>query len=390
MRILPIRFEVTAAHGRVLVGLWWQCLGGVVAAGAVVGACSGSPSQQSELPAADLPADRFETDYPSNAGFGRAHPPAGTFVDLSAGAFHTCGVRTGGELLCWGADYIAIPGGRFVRVDTWESGVVRNMCAVAVDASAVCTSKNVLDPERSNEFGQADAPEGDFVDVSVAERFSCGLRTDGSAQCWGDNGSVPQDEWVPRDRWPDGALDVPEGPFVEVHAGHPPCALRPSGEFVCWSDHAYESLSSHSAVDRRLAIWDERLARASPGWGINYWRGPVEREPIEYVCGIRPDSTLVCTACCREDPPEGEFLQVDHTAGPPCALRADQSIVCWNPSGAPEFDVLADPPEGEFTQIAVGAYHACAIRVGGTVACWGENSDKPLERHCAPDAPCPD
>ena len=26
-----------------------------------------------------------------------------------------------------------------------------------------------------------------IVDVSVAERFSCGLRTDGSAQCWGDN-----------------------------------------------------------------------------------------------------------------------------------------------------------------------------------------------------------
>ena len=309
---------------------------------------------------------------------GRVDPPGGTFADLSASLFSTCGVRTDGELLCWGDDFGDPPVGEFMRVDIWDRGRgVTNGCAVAVDASVVCWSENILDPQRSNEFGQADAPEEDFVDVSVAERFSCGLRTDGSAQCWGDN-SGDRRTGSDLNRWPDGALEVPEGPFVEVHAGHPPCALRPSGELVCWSDHAWKVFRS-----RNESFFGERLARASPGWGVRVFWGPVWRRPGAYVCGVRPDSTLVCTACCHEDPPAGEFLQVDHTAGPPCALRADRSIVCWNPSGEPEWDVLADPPEGEFTQIAVGVHHACAIRVDGTVACWGANNgDVPIWGGC--------
>ena len=75
---------------------------------------------------------------------------------------------------------------------------------------------------------------------------------------------------------------------------------------------------------------------------------------------------------------------MDHTSGPPCALRMDRTIVCWNPGGEPELDVLTQPPEGEFTDIAVGAYHACAIRVDGAVACWGENSNRPDPLHAKP------
>ena len=72
-------------------------------------------------------------------------------------------------------------------------------------------------------------------------------------------------------------------------------------------------------------------------------------------------------------------MQVDHSAGPPCGLRTDRTIVCWNPDGHPLWDELLNPPRGEFTDIAVGTYHACAIRVDGTVACWGENSNEPRE-----------
>ena len=105
--------------------------------------------------------------------------------------------------------------------------------------------------------------------------------------------------------------------------------------------------------------------------------------PRAYVCGIRADATLICTPTNHgAEPPGGEFLQVDHYMGPPCALRTDRTIVCWDPHGHPSWDVLVDPPKGEFSHIAVGAHHACAIRVDGTVACWGENSEKPRRPYC--------
>ncbi len=154
-----------------------------------------------------------------------------------------------------------------------------------------------------------------------------------------------------------------------MEAGRPPCGLRTSGEFVCWSSDAHDVLwqQGHS-------FWDERFVSVSPGWGFLFWKAPIHRKPPVYVCGIRLDSTLTCS---WGGTPVGGFVQVDHSLGPPCALRTDRTIVCWNPDGHRLWDVLLDPPRGEFTQISVGAYHACAIRVDGTVACWGDNSDRP-------------
>ena len=35
---------------------------------------------------------------------GQATPPGGEFVSVSAGVWHTCGVRTDGSVECWGDD----------------------------------------------------------------------------------------------------------------------------------------------------------------------------------------------------------------------------------------------------------------------------------------------
>ena len=374
-----------------MIGVWlrWAAVGLFVGAVAVV-AFQGPAGRYSDL--------RYTVDYPSNPGYGRADPPEGTFVDLSAGAFRTCGVRTSGEIECWGDDYDNPspscrhvrprrgeveclgdypPAGRFVKVDIWEMHSAGNACAVAADASVQCwstfrTGHNLRVFGHNNDFGQDHPPAGAFVDVSVAERFACGLRTDGSVVCWGDNAGENYSSTHQSNKFgPAGALEVPEGPFVEADAGRPPCGLRTDGEFACWSSYARRVLRQ-----QRHPFWDERFVSVSPGWGFNYWRGPVHLTPQPYVCGIRLDSTLTCSF--RGGTPVGGFVQVDHSAGPPCALRADRTIVCWNPDGHPLWDALLNPPHGQFTHIAVGAYHACAIRVDGIVACWGENSSKPL------------
>ena len=61
------------------------------------------------------------------------------FASVSAGWFHTCGVRTDGSVECWG----------------W------------------------------NVVGQATSPSGEFASVSAGNQHTCGVRTDGSVECWG-------------------------------------------------------------------------------------------------------------------------------------------------------------------------------------------------------------
>ncbi len=61
-----------------------------------------------------------------------------------------CGIKTTGELFCWG----------------------------------------------DNGIGQASPPSGVFRQVSAGGDFACGLKADGTIQCWGNS--------------EDGKLDVPE------------------------------------------------------------------------------------------------------------------------------------------------------------------------------------
>ena len=69
--------------------------------------------------------------------------------------------------------------------------------------------------------GQTDAPSGQFNAVSAGGNHTCGLRTNNTITCWGDNAH--------------GQTDAPSGQFNTVSAGglHT-CGLRTDGTITCW------------------------------------------------------------------------------------------------------------------------------------------------------------
>ena len=76
----------------------------------------------------------------ANNEFGQTTPPDGSFVAISAGLHHSCGLRENGDAVCWG----------------W------------------------------NHEGQATDVAGEnFVTISAGDNFTCGLRKDGTRMCWG-------------------------------------------------------------------------------------------------------------------------------------------------------------------------------------------------------------
>ena len=81
----------------------------------------------------------------------------------------------------------------FVSVDTGYD----HSCGVRTDGTIQCWG--------SNELGQSASPSGRFTSVSVGQHFSCGIRADRTLACWGSSN--------------DGLAEPPSGTFSSVSAG---------------------------------------------------------------------------------------------------------------------------------------------------------------------------
>src|SRR5215211_1091408 len=55
-------------------------------------------------------------------------------------------------------------------------------------------------------------------------------------------------------------------------------------------------------------------------------------------------------------------------AGYTCAIKSDDSIVCWGTGSS----VQPGSQAGAFAAVSAGTYHACAIRFDGSLRCWGD------------------
>ncbi len=119
-----------------------------------------------------------------------------SFVSVSVGDSHNCGVRSGGSVACWGyngSERATPPQGSFVSVSAGSD----HTCGVMSNASVVCWGED--------QYRQATPSEGSFVSVGAGEYRTCGKGIDGSVACWGDDTYAQS--------------TPPEGSFVSVGAG---------------------------------------------------------------------------------------------------------------------------------------------------------------------------
>lgn len=169
---------------------------------------------------------------------------------LSAGQGHTCGIRGGGRLFCWG------------RNTTGQLGIG--------------------DPALN--FGAPQPVPGveDWRRVSLAQDGSCGVRTDGSLWCWGDNHSGQLGAIGSQSSVPARAADDADWTDIDTGTFHS-CGLRAGGRLFCWGRN----------VEGQLALGT--------------------RSPAEPITAVEPEQTF-------SEVQVGRF----HT----CALRADGRSFC--------------------------------------------------------------
>jgi hypothetical protein len=251
-------------------------------------------------------------------------PEPARFTQITAGADHTCGLRSDGSATCWGRDasgQAEPPAGAFTQIDAGSN----HTCGLRDDATAACWG--------SNYNAVTMPPAGAFLRLTSGRGHACGLRGDGAAVCWGFNQY--------------GQTNAPAGVFVQLEAGQlHTCGLRGDGTVVCWGDPG--------------------LGDTMPPQGAFTQLAPGAR------CGLRVDGSAVCwgySDAGQTTPPAGAFTQLAG-AGPVCGLRSDGTAVCWGLNHAGQ----ATPPAGAFTHLDVGGSHSCGLRGDETAVCWGDNS----------------
>ena len=120
--------------------------------------------------------------------------PDGAFVAVAAGGSHSCGLRTDGTVACWGRD----------------SPELLQALSEALGGLLEAPS------------GLLEAPSGAFSAIAASRNQTCGLRTDGQAECWGIGGH---------------RSFAVAGPLTSIVGGIDyVCGLRPDGAVVCWGD----------------------------------------------------------------------------------------------------------------------------------------------------------
>ena len=263
-----------------------------------------------------------------------SEPPPGPepvrWVDVRLD-FASCALTNRGHVRCWGdrRDGFGIPEAPFEPED--------DIVAISL-GTALCalSSQGVLRCLGRSDEGFPTRVEG-VAAVACGFGSGCYLRVDGSADCWGFEGSTP-----------------PPEVFTKVTSG----GMQAAG----------------LTEDGRLLQWGERLFRGLND-GVSYRDVEVASDLV--LCGHRADDgALDCVGDHAENAPtEAVHRLFPANSGGMCAeLEANGQVVCWaRDDFMTGVDPIADVPPGiDFITVAPDFVGACGLTTEHEIVCWGE------------------
>ncbi|MCE7983053.1 MAG: RCC1 repeat-containing protein [Caldilinea sp. CFX5] len=358
------------------------------------------------------------TDLATAAGLVNA--AATPFAALVAGDEHSCGLTTGGAVLCWGAngDGQAGDGSPFayrppVAVFGLPSGVLMlaangsHSCALQNSGGVVCWGNN-----SAGQLGDGGVTErrmpvavtglAEVVKaITAGGGHSCAILQSGGVQCWGRNGNGQLGNGANANQTTAVAVTGLAGPVTALAAGaNHTCALLQSGAIQCWGDNANGQLGNQTTVSRNVPT--AVIGLAGPAKGI--------AAGLDHTCAILNDGRLQCWGdnargqlgdSTREDKSSPVLVNnlrdviATVAAGRfhTCALAIDGDLYCWGTNnrgqlGTGTVDSSRAPLRvvgvpGDAVALTAGLDHACALFKNNLAYCWGSNRSRQLGR----DAP---
>jgi alpha-tubulin suppressor-like RCC1 family protein len=307
-------------------------------------------------------------------------------VDLAAGHEHTCALRSGGEIVCWGKnEYGQLGDGTagLPQAAPVKVAGINDATAIAAGAAHTCAVRpdrvSCWGLNRNGQLGDGTMTTSptpvdvrdltDAIEVALGFEHSCARRANGEVLCWGsaDSGAIALSG--PPRASPERIADVSNA--AALTAGHMhTCALRVGGTVSCWGRNQ-----------------NGELGDGAGGGSTSQSSRPVAVRDLRDAVQVEAVGTALVTA---------------HT----CARRSAGQLSCWGNNdcgqlgtGAVTARPLTAPAPvtvvDDVAEVTVGALHTCARRrLTGEVLCWGCNAHGqlgagPAIRQRAEAAPVP-
>lgn len=282
-------------------------------------------------------------------------------VAIGAGANHTCVVRQGGKLSCWGFNYSG-------QLGTGDN--LKHSSPVDITAAT------------------------DVVAVAGGFTSTCVIHTDKTASCWGSNtnGQLGDGTKTSSNK-PVKVKDLAGVVAIAIGSVHA-CALVEAAGVYCWGDNTKGQLgganTEASLVPRQVGGVTEPVeiaasasftcARQRDGrvvcWGVNDQGQLGNGAP-----NPNPNPSPILVASLTDAVSLAAGLQ--HA----CAVRATGEVVCWGDgaygelgsgrdAGTPTLVTAAGVKDAR--KVTAAAFRTCTVRAGGQAQCWGNNIDGEL------------
>lgn len=278
---------------------------------------------------------------------------------VAAGGGFTCGRTKAGGALCWGlnaAGQVGVPSTTPTRTPVPVTGLTSGVssvasgaaqaCAVLDDGTASCWGANGSGVLGNGSTAASATPVKvsgltDAVQVATATNHSCARTKAGAIVCWGNNGGgALGDGTTTSSTKPVATKDLTEG-ATDVSTGqYHSCAVAGDGTVRCWGSNTFGQLGTGS-------------------------QGQESPTPVQ-VQGL------------------SDAVQVAAGSNFACALTKAGAVSCWgaNTSGqlgngtkkASPAPVAVKGLDQGVAGIAAGNQVACARLVDGTARCWGSNA----------------
>ena len=341
-------------------------------------------------------------------------------LQVSAGAEHTCIVRVGGRVLCWG---VGTDGrlGTGNEAEAWVpteivgdnrdfvqvSGGGAHTCALKSDGTAFCWGKNDKGQLGNNSVtpssspvavlvdadADADQPLNNIQQISAGLEHTCAVKKDGGVLCWGEGilGRLGYGS-DSRSSLPvtvlESSSDIALSGVTQVSAGdYHSCAVGDSGSVYCWGYGVHGQLGRSSANNSMKAVSVHgvlgsgnltQMSQVSAG-GLHTCAlaGDSYQGDADYICWGRSDMGQVAhglepydltSTFPREVVGSGEVVEevVEETVEEVVEGAVEETV-----EGAVE--EVPEEVTPLFTEkITSGGGHTCALMSNeGEIHCWG-------------------